>query len=398
MGQHVSVADPDELARVLAQERTPREDHFEERLQVVEVPSAKRGRIALLHVDVEVVVSVPRNEPVVLKPHALESGGNAVGVGHRAEAVHAVVVDALDHGIWHLHARAFRPELRPVFAGLLRDGVEDIRPHIRDHFAPSACLDSHHAVLARPRQPHRFVRREIPFKASGIRDRNVDHPRLLEAKRLQLLLVDGEFRYLERKDSAALAHRHGNRKPPASVLKPEAADARRRVERTGLKRPGLFDRDDNASERKHIGVARLARRRVLFEERMEPRDVSALLRRDDVGVALRVRPRIAAAVVPEVGASDGEADLVAAAPDEHARPAVAEGKPLVAASGAREVPFDGGGAGRGWKCERKKNCAECLHVPSSSLKKSPAQASVSSSASWLFVPRTPSAEIRCTSL
>ena len=352
MRKHVSVVDTDELARVLAKERTPRQDHFEERLQVVEVPSAERGRIALLHVDVEVVVSVPRNKPVVLEPHALESGGNAVGVGHRAEAVHAVVVDALDHGIRHLHARAFRPELRPVFAGLVRDGVENIRPRIRDHFAPSACLDSHHAVLARPRQPHRFVRREIPFKASGIRDRNVDHPRLLEAKRLQLLLVDGEFRrrdgldlkrhgavrYHKREDTAGLAHRHRNIQPPASVLKPEATDAGRRVERTGDKRPGLFDRDDDASERKHVGVARLARRRVLFEERVEPRDVSASLRGDDVGVALLVRPRISAAVVPEVGASDREADLVAAAPDEHARLSVAERDSLVAAAGAREVP------------------------------------------------------------
>ena len=69
-------------------------------------------------------------EPTVLFLHhhvvhvyrALHEVVRAVRIGHRSEAVHAVVVDAQDHRIGHIHARAFRPELRPVFAGLLRDG------------------------------------------------------------------------------------------------------------------------------------------------------------------------------------------------------------------------------------------------------------------------------------
>ena len=76
--------------------------------------AAIRRRIAFLHVDVEVVVAVPRHEPVILEPLPLKSGGKAVRIGHCAELVHSEIEYLLDDRIRHLHAGAFAPERRPM--------------------------------------------------------------------------------------------------------------------------------------------------------------------------------------------------------------------------------------------------------------------------------------------
>ena len=118
MRQHVAVVDASELLRVVAETRAPSENHLEERLQMREVAAAVRRRIALLHVDVEVVVAVPRHELVILEPRTLEPRRNAVRIGHRAEAVHPVVEDALQNRFRNLDARARLPKFRPVVDGL----------------------------------------------------------------------------------------------------------------------------------------------------------------------------------------------------------------------------------------------------------------------------------------
>ena len=60
---------------------------------------------------------------------------------------------------------------------------------------------------------------------------------------------------------------------------------------------------------------------------------------DNVRVALLGSPGISAAMIPEVRTPDGEANLVAATPDEDASLAVTKGNALVAAPHTWEIPF-----------------------------------------------------------
>ena len=311
MRQGVAVLDADEPARIFLKPRTPRKDHLKERLQVREVSTAVGGRVAFLHVDVEVVVAVPGNEPVVLEPRSLESGGNAVRVRHRAEAVHAVVEDALDLRVRHFYARALGPELRPVRARRRGNGVE--RMDLSELLVYSAPrLDRHGAVLRAPGEPHPIVGGELPPKAAESVLR-VEHTRLLEAERLQLFVVDGEVRRGNRLGRIVDPLRKLHREDTATRLRHRDIDAVRRTgggkvdpRRSGERielaasQRGAGDFQDDAPERQHVGVARLAFRRLLLEERHEPLGVAAFDGGDDVGVALGGGPLVSAAVIPEI--------------------------------------------------------------------------------------------------
>ena len=144
---------------------------------------------------------------------------------------------------------------------------------------------------------------------------------------------------LYRKKSAAPSAHRGLE--PLGLPFMNEVDPRRSCERIELAagQRGAGDFQDDASERKHIGIARLALGSLLLEERHEPLGVAAFDGGDDVGVALGGGPLVSAAVVPEVGAADSEADLVAAAPDEDAGDAVGDRHPLVAAAEPRELPL-----------------------------------------------------------
>ena len=140
-----------------------------------------------------------------------------------------------------------------------------------------------------------------------------------------------------RERAALLRHRQLDR---LAVREDQLAEPRERVELAARKRGAALQLHHDAPERQHVRIARLALRRLLSEEAEQPLRVARLNRRDDVGVALLVRPRITAAVIPEIGASDRQVDRVASTPDEHARHTVRKRNPLVTAPRPRKRPLD----------------------------------------------------------
>ena len=155
----------------------------------------------------------------------------------------------------------------------------------------------------------------------------------------RLRLALHSFGQLDGEDVARLAHREFRATGASVQVEVDRADAGLHVEHaTAQCRAG--DLQHHAPERKRKRVARFAARRHFLEEAEETRLVSLHDRVGDVGIALLLRPAVSAAMVPEVDASDGEFDGVAAAPCEHARHAVREAHALLRRLVAgREQPF-----------------------------------------------------------
>ena len=155
----------------------------------------------------------------------------------------------------------------------------------------------------------------------------------------RLRLAIHSFGQLDGEDVARLAHREFRAAGASVQIEVDHANAGLHVEHATTQRR-TRDFQHNAPERKHKRIARFAARRHFLEEAEETRLVAPHDRVGDVGVALLLRPAVSAAMVPEVAASDGEFEGIAAAPCEHARHAVREAHALLRRLVAgREQPF-----------------------------------------------------------
>ena len=293
MREHIAVVNPREFLGIVSKTIAPRKYHAEEWHQVLKVSAAVRRRIALLHIDIKVIVAVPRDEPVVLEPRTLQSRGESVRIGHRAEAVHPVVELALQHGIRDLHSRALRPEVFPVVNGVFFNGPEN-----RSGTSPSreTILSgrSHEkfSVGRPPVQSDRTIPRdgqEEGAAAIDIKGLPVLITRRFETDLGQLLFRDRKLHATHELDTELHAVRELHREK--SIVEPRHRELNRRIrvlERRGFhlqkmqfaqagfgvelaahQLPLRIEFDDDTSERQHIGVARFTLGRILLEESVE---------------------------------------------------------------------------------------------------------------------------------
>ena len=99
MRQHVAVFDSRETARIVPEFAAPRQHQVKQFFQVCEFSGFQTGQAAQLDIDVEMVISLPRRQPVILDPRPLKPRRNPARIGHDPIFVQTVPIQFLHRGI-----------------------------------------------------------------------------------------------------------------------------------------------------------------------------------------------------------------------------------------------------------------------------------------------------------